>query len=39
MVHEGSVRRSTSAIAMSRQIPFRVEPLLRAAVRRGGDTG
>jgi DNA-binding Lrp family transcriptional regulator len=39
MVHEGSVRRSTSAIAMSRQIPFRVEPLLRAAVRRGGETG
>ena len=39
MVHEGSVRRSTSAIAMSRQIPFRVEPLLRAAVRGGGDTG
>jgi DNA-binding Lrp family transcriptional regulator len=39
MVHEGSVRRSTSAIAMSSQIPFRVEPLLRAAVRGGGDTG
>jgi DNA-binding Lrp family transcriptional regulator len=32
MVHEGAVRRSTSAIAMSRQIPYRIEPLLRAAV-------
>jgi DNA-binding Lrp family transcriptional regulator len=39
MVHEGAVRRSTSAIAMSRQIPFRVEPLLLSAVRPGGDTG
>jgi DNA-binding Lrp family transcriptional regulator len=34
MVREGAVRRSTSAIAMSRQIPYRVEPLLRAAVAR-----
>jgi DNA-binding Lrp family transcriptional regulator len=32
MVRQGPVRRSTSAISMSRQIPYRVEPLLRAAV-------
>jgi DNA-binding Lrp family transcriptional regulator len=32
MLRKGAVRRSTSAISMSRQIPYRVEPLLGAAV-------
>jgi DNA-binding Lrp family transcriptional regulator len=32
MLHKGAVQRSTSAISMSRQIPYRVEPLIGAAV-------
>ena len=36
MVHHPAVRRSTSSIAMSEQIPARVEGLLGAAGRRGG---
>ena len=31
MLHKGAVQRSTSAISMSRQIPYRVEPLIGAA--------
>src|SRR3954470_602299 len=31
MLHTGAVQRSTSAISMSRQIPYRVEPLIGAA--------
>ena len=32
MLHTGAVRRSTSAISMTRQIPYRIEPLISAAV-------
>jgi DNA-binding Lrp family transcriptional regulator len=32
MLHKGAVQRSTSAISMSRQIPYRVDPLIGAAV-------
>ncbi len=32
LLQQGAVRRSMSAIAMSRQIPYRVEPLIGAAV-------
>src|SRR4051794_25948701 len=32
MLHKGAVQRSTSAISMTRQIPYRVEPLISAAV-------
>jgi DNA-binding Lrp family transcriptional regulator len=31
MLHTGAVQRSTSAISMTRQIPFRIEPLIGAA--------
>ena len=31
MVHHPAIERSSTAISMSRQIPFRLEPLLRAA--------
>jgi len=31
MLHTGAVRRSTSAISMTRQIPYRIEPLISAA--------
>jgi DNA-binding Lrp family transcriptional regulator len=31
MLHTGAVQRSTSAISMTRQIPFRIEPLIAAA--------
>ena len=31
MLHTGAVRRSTSAISMTRQIPYRIEPLIGAA--------
>jgi DNA-binding Lrp family transcriptional regulator len=36
MVRQPAVRRSTSQISMSRQIPYRIEPLLVAAVSRPG---
>jgi len=32
MLHKGAVQRSMSAISMTRQIPYRVEPLISAAV-------
>ncbi len=32
MLHKGAVQRSTSAITMSRQIPYWVDPLIGAAV-------
>jgi DNA-binding Lrp family transcriptional regulator len=32
MLRKGAVQRSTSAISMTRQIPYRVEPLISAAV-------
>src|SRR3954471_13027281 len=32
MLHKGAVQRSTSAISMTRQIPYRIEPLIGAAV-------
>jgi DNA-binding Lrp family transcriptional regulator len=31
MLHTGAVQRSTSAISMTRQIPYRIEPLIAAA--------
>jgi len=31
MLHTGAVQRSTSAISMTRQIPYRIEPLISAA--------
>jgi DNA-binding Lrp family transcriptional regulator len=31
MLHTGAVRRSTSAISMTRQIPYRIEPLIAVA--------
>jgi DNA-binding Lrp family transcriptional regulator len=31
MLHTGAVQRSTSAISMTRQIPYRIEPLIGAA--------
>jgi DNA-binding Lrp family transcriptional regulator len=31
MLHTGAVQRSTSAISMTRQIPYRIEPLITAA--------
>jgi hypothetical protein len=31
MLHTGAVRRSTSAISMTRQIPYRIEPLIGVA--------
>jgi DNA-binding Lrp family transcriptional regulator len=31
MLHTGAVLRSTSSISMTRQIPYRIEPLIRAA--------
>ena len=31
MLHTGAVQRSTSAISMTRQIPFRIDPLISAA--------
>jgi DNA-binding Lrp family transcriptional regulator len=31
MLHTGAVQRSTSAISMTRQIPYRIEPLIDAA--------
>src|SRR4051812_5656871 len=31
MLHTGAVQRSTSSISMTRQIPFRIEPLIEAA--------
>ena len=34
MLHTGAVQRSTSAISMTRQIPYRIEPLIAAAARR-----
>jgi DNA-binding Lrp family transcriptional regulator len=33
MLHTGAVQRSTSAISMTRQIPYRIEPLIAAAGR------
>jgi DNA-binding Lrp family transcriptional regulator len=32
MLHKGAVQRSMSAISMTQQIPYRVEPLISAAV-------
>jgi hypothetical protein len=32
MLQKGAVQRSISAISMTRQIPYRVEPLISAAV-------
>jgi hypothetical protein len=32
MLQKGAVQRSMSAISMTRQIPYRVEPLISAAV-------
>jgi DNA-binding Lrp family transcriptional regulator len=31
MLHTGAVQRSTSSISMTRQIPYRIEPLIEAA--------
>ena len=31
MLHTGAVQRSTSSISMTRQIPYRIEPLIGAA--------
>jgi DNA-binding Lrp family transcriptional regulator len=31
MLHTGAVQRSTSSISMTRQIPFRIDPLIEAA--------
>ena len=31
MLHKGAVQRSMSSISMTRQIPYRIEPLIRAA--------
>ena len=31
MLHTGAIQRSTSSISMTRQIPYRIEPLIRAA--------
>ena len=31
MLHTGAIQRSTSSISMTRQIPYRIDPLIRAA--------
>ena len=31
MLHTGAIQRSTSSISMTRQIPFRIDPLIEAA--------
>ena len=33
MLHTGAIQRSTSSISMTRQIPYRIDPLIEAAGR------